>query len=366
MQTGREVVNALFRKQRADRVGLTDSPWADTLRKWVTQGYPTDEKGNPVAAVDHFGFDLAGCGGWFDWQPLMGVRELIEETDEWAVHRNGAGAAFKYWKNKSGTPEHVDFRMADRATWERDYRPHLVGSAEKRVGGAIDNTRNALESHRAKGRWSHYGHMFIWECMRASLGDLCLYESLVADPDWLHDYCRVYTDLYKECFRILIERAGRPDGVWLYEDLGYRDRLFCSPRTLQELIFPYYTELVSFFHGYDLPVVLHSCGFTEPALPLIVKAGFDGLNPMEVKAGNDPLRIAAQCGDRLVLIGGLDARILESHDRDVIRRGVTDLIEGMKARDARFVFASDHSLSTNIDYADFRFALDVYREHMAC
>ena len=28
---------------------------------------------------------------------------------------------------------------------------------------------------------------------------------------------------------------------------------------------------------------------------------------------------------------------------------MTDLIEGMKARGARFVYASDHSISTNVD-----------------
>jgi len=35
----------------------------------------------------------------------------------------------------------------------------------------------------------------------------------------------------------------------------------------------------------------------------------------------------------------------------------------MKARGARFVFASDHSISTNTDYADFLYAHQVYREH---
>ena len=63
--------------------------------------------------------------------------------------------------------------------------------------------------------------------------------------------------------------------------------------------------------------------------------------------------------------GGLDARILESGDRELIRRGVTDFVRGMKERGARFVYGSDHSLSTNIDYGDFLYSLEVYREHMA-
>ena len=365
MQTPRQVVDNLLRKRPADRVAIHDSPWKDTLAKWARQGYPTDEKGQPVSAVDHFGFDMAGVGGWFDWHPLMGVKELIEETDEWATHRNGSGAALRYWKHKSGTPEHIDFLMTSRAVWERNYRPHLPGTAAKRMGAeTIEKAAKDLARRRKQGLWAHYGHQFVWECMRASMGDLTLYESMLLDAGWIHDYCRVYTDLYKDCYTILIAQAGRPDGIWIYEDLGYKGRLFCSPKAYRELIFPYYAELVGFFHACDLPVVLHTCGFTEPALDLIVEAGFDGLHPMEVKAGNDPLRIAERYGEKLCLIGGLDERVLESHDRELIRREVVGLIEGMKARGARYVYASDHSISTNVDYEDFRYAVEVYREHM--
>jgi len=364
MQTPREVIDCLLRNKPADRVGLHDSPWGDTLRKWLTQGYPKDEDGKPVEAVRHFGFDMAGCGGWFDWQPLQGFKEVEEETDEWEVRRNGAGAALKYWKNKSGTPEHIDFRMTSREIWERDYRPHLLNSARDRLGEAVENVPKALERRWEEKRWAFFGHQFIWECMRASLGDVCLYESMVLDPEWIKDYCRVYTDLYKECYGIMIEEGGKADGAWVYEDLGYRDRTFCSPQLYAELIFPFYAELVEFFHSHDMPVVLHTCGYTESVLDLIVDAGFDGLHPMEVKAGNDPLRIAEQYADKLCLIGGLDERVLETGDRELIRREVTRLVEGMKTRGARYVYASDHSISTNVDYEDFKFAIDVYREHM--
>lgn len=120
--------------------------------------------------------------------------------------------------------------------------------------------------------------------------------------------------------------------------------------------------MVDFFHGYDLPVILHSCGYPAPALPLVVQAGFDGLNPMEVKAGNNIFQYAEQCGDRLAFVGGLDACILETGDRAAIRKAVTTLIHGMKERGARFIYGSDHSVSTNVNYADFLYSLEVYRE----
>ena len=63
--------------------------------------------------------------------------------------------------------------------------------------------------------------------------------------------------------------------------------------------------MVDFYHSFNLPVVLHTCGFVEPILDQIADAGFDALHPMEVKAGNDPLRIAAKYKDKLALVGGL-------------------------------------------------------------
>jgi uroporphyrinogen decarboxylase len=363
VQTSKVLIDNLLRGRPAERVGLVDSPWHDTLTRWVGEGYPTNDDGTPVDPVDHFGFDLCGVGQWFDVMPLRGVSELVEETDEWAVHRNGAGAAFKYWKHKSGTPEHIDFRMTSREVWERDYRPHLLQLDRQRVD--VEGSAKALARRRAQNLWTHYGHLFIWENMRQSMGDVCMYESLVLDPGWIHDYNRVYTDFFKTHYRLLIEEAGKPDGIWIYEDIGYSKGLFCSPKVLEQLIFPYFAELIDFFHSYDLPVVLHSCGMVEQALPLIVDAGFDALNPMERKAGNDPLKYAEQYGDKLAFIGGLDARILESGDRDLIQREVVAFIEGMKARNARFVFGSDHSISTNVAYPDFLHALDTYRQHMA-
>ena len=45
MQTSQTVVDNLLRGRKAERVGLMDSPWADTVLAWVQQGYPT-RRGN--------------------------------------------------------------------------------------------------------------------------------------------------------------------------------------------------------------------------------------------------------------------------------------------------------------------------------
>ena len=388
MMNSREVVDNLLRGNPAERVGLMDGPWADTIAAWVQQGYPTrmafkelgdkrwrredgrqvdvevvGEYEEPVPPWEHFGYDLAGVGPWFDIMPLRDHEELVEETDEWDVKRNGAGAALKYWKHKSGTPEHIHFRMVTREIWERDYRSYLLDLDPERV--EVEEARENLAKVRDAQVWGYYGNMFVWELMRQSMGDVTMYESLILDPAWIHDFNRVYTDFYKMHFAYMLEHVGVPDGVWLYEDLGYKNGLFASPKVLAEVIFPYYREMIDFFHGYDLPVVLHTCGSTAQAMPMIIDVGFDAVNPMERKAkDNDPFVFAEEYGDQIAFIGGLDARVFETNDRDTIRHEVGHYIDGMKERGAHLVFMSDHSISTNTRYESYLYAVEVYREHM--
>lgn len=364
MQTSREVIDSLFRSKPADRYGVRDSPWSDTLEKWVKQGYPTDEEGKPVAAGDHFGFDMTGIGGGIPWQAKVGISEVVEENDAWRIVRDGNGAYFKWWNHKSGTPEHVDFTMTSRKVWEDEYKPYVVGTARERATEEIlEKMRQSIAKIRKDGKWGDLGFRGLWENMRAAFGDISLYENMLLDPDWIHDYCRTYADLYREEFLIIMAEVGKPDGIWFFDDLGYKEVTFCSPELYDKLIFPYYNELISLIHSYDIPVILHTCGYTESVLDLIVNVGFDGLHPMEVKAGNNSLRMADTYADKLVFIGGLDARVFESHDREYIRTEVVGMISGMKERGARYVFGSDHSLSTVINYEDFQYALEVYREH---
>lgn len=362
-----ELTKKMLSGQAYDRIGYFDhGPWFDTLQRWVQEGYPTvrDEYGNdiPLDYSEHFGYDMYSVGGWFDIWPIVGCAEVLEETAEWKIVRNGAGAVLKNFTHQTSSPEYLGYAMTSREVWERDYRSYFLTVDRARVN--VEQAKKQLAAQRTKGQWTFYGHQFVWENLRGSLGNVCMLESLLDEPEWIHDICRVYTDLYKAIFRILFEEAGIPDGIWIYEDLGYRNGLMCSPATLDTVIFPYYRELVEFFRQYDLPVILHSDGRIDEAIPLIIDAGFVAINPMEVKAGCDIFAYVERFGQQLAFIGGFDGRILETNDIETIRHGVTSLSDGMKARDARFMFGVDHSISVNVSYDSFRYALDVYHELM--
>ena len=132
------------------------------------------------------------------------------------------------------------------------------------------------------------------------------------------DMTLTYAELQCQLQEKLFEAEGWPDCLWYTEDLGYKFTPFMSPAMFRELILPGYRKTFAQCHAHGCKVVLHSCGFMEPMIPDLLDAGLDALQAMEVKAGMDAVRIKETYGDRLVLIGGLDARVLESNDLSAV------------------------------------------------
>jgi hypothetical protein len=80
--------------------------------------------------------------------------------------------------------------------------------------------------------------------------------------------------------------------------------------------------------------------------------------------GQRSIHLCRKYGEKLAFVGGFDVRVWEANDRNLIRREVASHIDGMKARGARLVFASDHSIPPTVIYDTYRYVLDVYRERM--
>ncbi len=364
---GRELVRNILTKKPTDRMGFTDKLWWETDQKWWQQGgmqRKNEETGEIIQMgfLDWFDADMREFEtNPFELVPLRGYNELIQKTDEWNITKNGYGAVFKQWNGKTGVPEHIRFDMNSMEVWQQEYKPHLLGFDESRLDPS--GIRNFVASVQQRKLSAACGSVFIWELLRISLGDYQLFMSLLDDPDWILDFNRTYTDFFKTYYTYIFKNIAKPDHVWLYEDLSYNKGPFCSPDIIREYFVPFYQEMTDFFHSYDLPVVLHSCGNVEALLPLIVESGFDALNPMEVKAGCDVVRFAENYGDKLSFLGGFDVRILADGDRDTIKKEVIRICSAMRRLGVGYVFGSDHSVPPTVDYGAYCYAMEVFRDN---
>ncbi len=290
-----------------------------------------------------------------------GKKEILEETVDWRVIKNGNGASMKLWKHKSGTPEHIGFEMTSREVWEKSYREPLLSLDKNRLN--IQRTKNNLEKVRKTGKFVVLGDLFIFELMRNTIGDEYFLPAMLLEPEWLKDFCEVYTNFYIQHYEVLFREAGKPDGMFIYEDMGYKNGLFCSPEALKELVTPYHKRLVNFFKDHKLPVILHSCGDVRRAMPSILEAGFDCLQPMEAKANMNVIELAKEYAGKIAFMGNIDVTVLNTGNKIAIKQEIEYKLKELKKLKAPYVFHSDHSIPPDVRLETYKYALDVYRDN---
>lgn len=338
--TSQERVLLALQHREADRVAVSDFPWGTTEARWHREGLPEG-----VSAAQYFGFELWGF--WGD-NSLQLERRVIEETDEWVTATNSDGTVMRNWRQSTTTPELVDFTITTRELWE-EYKPRLTYN-DTRVDW--EGARQGLADARAKGLFTYlgWGPGFTKFCNMVS-PERCLM-AMVEDPDWVRDM--FMTDA-RVCAAIAEEVLGRGlevDAGWIFDDLGFKLKGFFSPATYRELLMPAHKLICDVFKSRGKPMILHSCGYVTEFVPLFIEAGFDCLQPLEVKAGNDLVALKQQYGDRLAFMGGIDVRAMADPDPAVIEREIATKVPAAKAGGG-YIFHSDHSVPDNVSFAQY-------------
>ncbi|MGD0091435.1 MAG: uroporphyrinogen decarboxylase family protein [Planctomycetota bacterium] len=345
--TSRERISNILRRQPVDRIGLYEHFWGDTQACWSKQGHI--QAGENLA--DHFGFDLELAWPLNTVADLDHKDEVLEETESTKLVRNGNYATMRSHKLHASTPEHVDFLVKDRTGWEQYIKPKLAPE-RRRIN--FEAYRNAKESARRAKRFFAWSGVNVFEIIKDVCGHQFMLLGMADDPAWVKDMADTYANLSVELQKILFAEEGLPDGVWYYEDMGFKQRPFMSPRMYREIILPAHKLTVGFAKSQGLPVILHSCGYIEPLLPDLLTAGIDCLQVIEVKAGMDLLKLYREYGDRLSFMGGIDVRVLYTNDKAQVDAELEAKIPVVMGKNG-YVVHSDHSIPDTVNYDTYRY-----------
>jgi len=324
----------------ADRVPVIDNPWPATIERWRAEGM------GDADFRDYFGLDhVVGIG--LDNSPRYPVR-TIEQTDEYKIHTNAWGVTMKDWRHAGGTPQFLDFTIVDRDSWAR--AKARMTPTRDRVDW--DRLQEHYSSWRQKGYWIEANFWFGFDVTHAwAVGTERLLMALVDDPDWCADMFNTYLDLDIALADMVWEAGYHFDAIYWPDDLGYKHNQFMSMDMYRRLLKPAQKRACDWAKSHGVKVHLHSCGDVNPLVPEWIEIGVDALNPLEVKAGMDPLSLKASYGDKLVLHGGVNAVLWNRPDeiRAEIQRVVPKLKQG-----GGYIFSSDHSVPSSVPLADFR------------
>jgi uroporphyrinogen decarboxylase len=348
--TGKERITRILNHQPVDRIGLHEHFWGDTDKAWKAAGkFPEG-----VSYARHFNFDIDEASPFNMIADLDFERKVVAEDEDTVTYLDGNGAVFRRHKKHDTTPEHVDFKVKEREGWEKFVKPKLTPDP-RRINFEI--YRKVREECKEDHRFFAGSGLNAFEYMEMMCGHENMLVGMALDPDWVADMAMTYARLIVDLQKLLFEKEGYPDGIWYYDDLGFKEHPFMSPDMYRRILKPAHAYTFEYAKAHGMPVILHSCGFVEPLLPDIIDAGISCLQVIEVKAGMDLLRIHKLHGDRICFMGGIDVRTLYTNDRKKIDAELEAKIPVVK-EGYNYIVQSDHSIPNTVTYDTYRYFIN--------
>lgn len=137
-------------------------------------------------------------------------------------------------------------------------------------------------------------------------------ENLMLDfairKDYVAYMINTLTEISCTALTTMLESHGEGiDIIYMADDYCSQDGPMFSPEDFRELIFPYLKRLVDLTHKHNKKFLLHVCGAVRPLLPMIIDAGVDMLEPLQIRAeGMEPAGLKKDFGKDICFYGGVD------------------------------------------------------------
>lgn len=348
-QKTKRVLTALKERKEPDRVPLTDFYWGGFLANWLKAlNLPSD-----TDIYEYYDLDIKVISPNMD--PKVESCTILEQTPEYVIFRSGFGCTLKK-VFASPMPMFLDFSVKSAEEFEyftfddpRDERRYF----EKRCDiincgdgfGVLESYAEAVENN--KGKFCLFGSICEpYETMWRIRGSEGLLMDLALYPDRVKDFALRCTDFMLGIAEKQIELT-HPVGMVVWGDVAYDKGMFFSPKLWREIFFPCLKTICDFLHEKGLLVLYHGCGRSLEIFPDLIEAGIDVYNPLEAKAGMDPVELKKQYGNRIAFWGGIDTRLLGYGTWEEIEKEV--LYKLQAGIGGGYMPSSDHSVASNVN-----------------
>ena len=339
--TSYERIKRMFEHKEADRIPVFDEPWHSTIERWQKEGMP--EK---MSYVEYFDLDkIVGIG--VDSSPRYPER-IIEETEDYVIKTTSWGVTLKNWKHSGGVPEFLDFTIKDPDSWIKA-KERIVPSKD-RINW--DNLKQNYKKWKKDGAWIRAGFWFGFDVTHSwMVGTERVLIALVENPEWMIDMFNYELDTCIALFEMVWDAGYKFDQIIWWDDMGYKHNQFFSLDMYRRILKPVHKRACDWAHKKGIYVEIHSCGDVNPFVPELIEIGVDMLNPVEVKAGMDPIGLKNKYGNRLSFRGGLNAVLF--NDMEKMYEEVRKIIPVMK-KNGGYIASSDHSVPDSVSLKDFK------------
>lgn len=148
-----------------------------------------------------------------------------------------------------------------------------------------------------------------------------------------------------ELTKILTENGA--EIVLLWDDYGFKNGLFMSPRNYRTYVFPWLKQICDAAHKQGSKILLHSDGDLMLIFEDIIDCGVDALNPIEPTTANpdyDIFKLKEKYGDKITFVGNISPVMLATGTIKEIEEYSKRLLREV-APGGGYIFGSGHSIN---------------------
>ncbi len=376
--TQRKRFLAIIRGEEFDRLPyMFGGPRVSTFAAWRRQGLSDEQQRTWGSFTGEEG--AMGIGKFFAGPWPGREEEIIEERGNRRIWRDAWGAlredAIEQPTEGFATRRYLEYPVKTRADWEsirEHFDPH---SPERTQPLAADQVRPSLnpDAYRHHPVGGTHWRNLVERCntsdipVRASFygpywatRDLCGMEGLSImfydQPSLVHEMFEYWTWFLMEIFDEPL-RAIKVDEFVIGEDMAYKKQAMMSPPLMREFLLPQYRKLYAFMkeHGVEA-MTMDSDGYSNQILDVLYPEALDGINPIEIAAGNDPEEILTRYPG-IFIHGGVDKREL-ARSRERIRAEAHARYESAW-RHGGYIPTCDHGVPPDIPLRNFLYYIEL-------
>lgn len=349
MMTPRERVLACLAGECPDMVPMRDAPLGRAIARWEQEGM---KKGGFPSVF----FENCIDGTGFDDSLQLPVETIRDDGRERLV-RNANGVTMLELPGEDCTSHPMGFLIKTRANWEK-HKDRITPDIRRISQPTLDWYRELgvkRESWTCVVISGPFGHVCELIGMPRTL------EVMAEDPDWFRDVAETYVTYQLGMLELLRSQGVKLDGLYVADDITFITGPLFSPAMFRELVLPGEKKLYDYMHEWGGHVYRHTDGNNWKCIPLLIEAGIDFLDPLEVKAGMQLRELKDTFGRQLVWVGNIDARILYRSDKREIEAEVRQKLAVFP--EGGYLYRVDGPITGEASLEAYRFLIECVKKY---
>ena len=332
--------------------------WEDTLRAWHEQGLPREIDSDPKADL-YFGFaPSAGVPVHQGLLPAFEYQVLERRGDQLLIRDVNGATCLIHASGQSSIPHFLDFALKGRPEWERDFKPRLDPDDPRRFPDPAwwDQLEQQWETRDFPvgiGIGSLYGWMRDW--MGFERAAMMTYDDPALVEEIMEQITRIVINTIEWAApQVQLDYAAG------WEDMCFNAGPMISPAAFARLMVPRYRRISDALRAHGCDIIYTDCdGNINALVPLWLEAGINGMFPVEVAGGSDPLVLRDKYGKDILLIGGVNKRAL-ARGKEAIQQEIARIAPIVEQ--GGWIPHVDHRVPPDVTFEDYLYYLRLKRD----